>query len=86
MDVFRAPAAPGQPAGLALLGNKLSARQAAGLGPDLQCVADDEFDSALDGLAAHFAQAPTKGLAFTKRALQASLGNDLSTSSTWSGT
>ncbi|CPJ42892.1 enoyl-CoA hydratase [Bordetella pertussis] len=42
-------------------------------------MADDEFDSALDGLAAHFAQAPTKGLAFTKRALQASLGNDLST-------
>ncbi|AUL16427.1 2-(1,2-epoxy-1,2-dihydrophenyl)acetyl-CoA isomerase PaaG [Bordetella bronchiseptica] len=66
-------------AGLTLLGNKLSARQAQDWGLIWQCVADDEFDSALDGLAAHFAQAPTKGLAFTKRALQASLGNDLST-------
>ncbi|ARP75952.1 2-(1,2-epoxy-1,2-dihydrophenyl)acetyl-CoA isomerase PaaG [Bordetella genomosp. 6] len=66
-------------AGLSMLGNKLSARQAQDWGLIWQCVADDEFDSVLDGLAAHFAQAPTKGLAFTKRALQASLGNDLST-------
>lgn len=65
--------------GLSMLGNKLSARQAQDWGLIWQCVADDEFDSVLDGLAAHFAQAPTKGLAFTKRALQASLGNDLST-------
>ena len=27
----------------------------------------------------HFSRAPTKGLAYTKRALQASLGNDLAT-------
>ncbi len=38
---------------------------------------DDQFDAELDRLARHFAQAPTKGLAYTKRALQASLGNDL---------
>lgn len=65
--------------GLALLGDKLGARQAQEWGLIWQCVADDEFDAALDNLARHFAQAPTKGLAFTKRALQASLGNDLAT-------
>lgn len=65
--------------GLALLGDKLGARQAQEWGLIWQCVADDEFDTSLDNLAKHFAQAPTKGLAFTKRALQASLGNDLAT-------
>jgi len=65
--------------GLALLGDKLSAKQAEEWGLIWQCVADEEFDATLDRLATHFAAAPTKGLAFTKRALQASLGNDLST-------
>jgi len=65
--------------GLALLGDKLAARQAEQWGLIWQCVPDDEFDAALERLAQHFAQAPTKGLAFTKRALQASLGNDLVT-------
>ncbi|ARP95694.1 2-(1,2-epoxy-1,2-dihydrophenyl)acetyl-CoA isomerase PaaG [Bordetella genomosp. 13] len=65
--------------GLALLGDKLGARQAQEWGLIWQCVADDEFDATLDNLARHLAQAPTKGLAFTKRALQASLGNDLAT-------
>jgi len=64
--------------GLALLGDKLSARQAEQWGLIWQCVADDAFDALLEKLAAHFAQAPTKGLAYTKRALHASLGNDLS--------
>lgn len=65
--------------GLALLGEKLSARQAQDWGLIWQCVPDAEFEATLDGLAQHFAQAPTKGLAFTKRAIQASLGNDLAT-------
>ncbi|MDQ8032972.1 2-(1,2-epoxy-1,2-dihydrophenyl)acetyl-CoA isomerase [Bordetella genomosp. 1] len=65
--------------GLALLGDKLSAKQAQEWGLIWQCVADAEFEATLDRLAQHFAQAPTKGLAFTKRAIQQSLGNDLST-------
>jgi len=64
--------------GLALLGEKLSARQAEQWGLIWQCVADDAFDAALERLATHFSQAPTKGLAYTKRALYASLGNDVS--------
>ncbi|WP_459618023.1 2-(1,2-epoxy-1,2-dihydrophenyl)acetyl-CoA isomerase PaaG [Bordetella sp. 2513F-2] len=63
--------------GLALLGDKLPARQAQEWGLIWQCVADAEFDATLDGLARHFAQAPTLGLARTKRAIGASLGNDL---------
>ena len=66
-------------AGLALLGDKLSAKQAQDWGLIWQCVADAEFDATLERLAQHFAKAPTKGLAFTKRALQASLANDLAT-------
>ncbi len=63
--------------GLALLGDKLSAEQAAQWGLIWQCVADDQFDARLEELALHFAQAPTKGLAYTKRALNLSLGNSL---------
>ena len=65
--------------GLAMLGDKIGARQAQDWGLIWQCVPDAEFDAALDKLAAHFAAAPTRGLAATKQALQASLGNDLST-------
>jgi len=65
--------------GLAMLGDKISARQAEQWGMIWQCVADAQFDATLEQLAMHFAQAPTKGLAYTKRALHASLGNDLPT-------
>jgi len=64
--------------GLAMLGDKLSARQAQDWGLIWQCVPDDEFNATLDRLAAHFAAAPTRGLAGTKQALNASLQNDLS--------
>lgn len=63
--------------GLALLGDKLSAEQAAQWGLIWQCVADDDFEARLDDLAQHFATAPTKGLAYTKRALNQSLSNTL---------
>jgi 2-(1,2-epoxy-1,2-dihydrophenyl)acetyl-CoA isomerase len=63
--------------GLSLLGDKLSAREAQDWGLIWKCVPDEDFDSELDRLAAHFAQAPTKGLAFTKQALNASLNNTL---------
>ena len=63
--------------GLALLGEKLDAERAAQWGLIWECVPDDAFQDRLDALLAHFAQAPTKGLAYTKRALNQSLGNTL---------
>ncbi len=65
--------------GLAMLGDKLSAKQAQEWGLIWQCVADAEFDGVLEKLALHFSKAPTKGLAFTKQAIHASLGHDLNT-------
>src|SRR3546814_9982197 len=59
--------------GLALLGEKLSAEQAAQWGLIWQCVPDEAFAGRLDELLTHFADAPTKGLAYTKQALNQSL-------------
>jgi 2-(1,2-epoxy-1,2-dihydrophenyl)acetyl-CoA isomerase len=55
--------------GLALLGDKLSAEQAAQWGMIWRCVDDAEFKSTVDQLAAQLATAPTKGLARTKQAI-----------------
>ncbi len=63
--------------GLALLGDKLSAQQAAQWGLIWECVADDALDQRLDELARHFAAAPTRGLARTKQAINVSLSNTL---------
>ena len=63
--------------GLALLGDKISAEQAAAWGLIWQCVEDAELAATADRLAAHFAQAPTRGLARTKQALYASPANTL---------
>ena len=58
--------------GLAMLGDKLSAEDAAAWGLIWKCVDDAEFASTVDALLEHLAKAPTRGLAATKRALQAS--------------
>lgn len=63
--------------GLAMLGDKLGAQQAADWGLIWKCVADDELRAETDALARHFAAAPTLGLARTKQALQASGFNTL---------
>ncbi|NYT85733.1 2-(1,2-epoxy-1,2-dihydrophenyl)acetyl-CoA isomerase PaaG [Pollutimonas harenae] len=63
--------------GLSLLGDKLSAQQAEQWGLIWECVSDDAFQVRLDELARHFAAAATKGLAYTKRALNESLSNTL---------
>jgi len=55
--------------GFALLGEKVSAEQAAEWGLIWKCVDDDEFAAAIDKLAAHFATAPTRGLARIKQAI-----------------
>jgi len=65
--------------GLAMLGDRLSARQAQDWGLIWECVPDSEFEARLSALAGHFATAPTKGLAYTKRAINQSLGNTLDT-------
>ena len=64
---------------LAMLGDKLSAKQAAAWGLIWKCVDDDQLAAETDALARHFAQAPTLGLARTKQALQASGLNSLET-------
>jgi 2-(1,2-epoxy-1,2-dihydrophenyl)acetyl-CoA isomerase len=55
--------------GLALLGDKLPAEQAAQWGLIWRCVEDAELSSVVDNLAAQLATAPTRGLARTKQAM-----------------
>ncbi|HEY3177259.1 MAG TPA: 2-(1,2-epoxy-1,2-dihydrophenyl)acetyl-CoA isomerase PaaG [Casimicrobiaceae bacterium] len=63
--------------GLALLGDKLHAEEAAAWGLIWRCVDDAEFADAVEALLTQLAQAPTRGLAEIKRALYASAGNTL---------
>jgi 2-(1,2-epoxy-1,2-dihydrophenyl)acetyl-CoA isomerase len=63
--------------GLAMLGDKLSAEQAAAWGLIWKCVDDGELSATVEALLQHFAAAPTRALAGTKRALQAAAGNTL---------
>jgi 2-(1,2-epoxy-1,2-dihydrophenyl)acetyl-CoA isomerase len=63
--------------GLSLLGDKLSAEQAAAWGLIWQCVDDADFAAAVDRLLVQLAAAPTRGLARTKAALYASPANTL---------
>jgi 2-(1,2-epoxy-1,2-dihydrophenyl)acetyl-CoA isomerase len=55
--------------GLAFLGEKLSAEQAAQWGLIWRCVEDAEFTGVVDALARQLAAAPTRGIARTKQAL-----------------
>ena len=63
--------------GLALLGDKLSARQAADWGLIWRCVTDAEFDAAVDQVAQQLANGPTLGLVRTRQALHAGAHNGL---------
>jgi 2-(1,2-epoxy-1,2-dihydrophenyl)acetyl-CoA isomerase len=63
--------------GLALLGDKLSAEQAAQWGLIWRCVEDAELSTVVDGLATQLAAAPTRGLARTKQALYEGWGRTL---------
>ena len=55
--------------GLALLGEKLPAEQAAAWGLIWRCVEDGELAAVVDELAGQLAAAPTRGLARTKQAM-----------------
>lgn len=63
--------------GLALLGEKLTATQAAQWGLIWECVPDADFSTRLDDLCAHFSEAPTRGLALSKQAIQNSFNYTL---------
>jgi 2-(1,2-epoxy-1,2-dihydrophenyl)acetyl-CoA isomerase len=62
---------PARAMGLAMLGDKLPAEQAAQWGMIWKCVEDAQLAGEIEGLLTHFANAPTKGLAATKRAIYA---------------
>ncbi|MFC5511451.1 2-(1,2-epoxy-1,2-dihydrophenyl)acetyl-CoA isomerase PaaG [Massilia jejuensis] len=63
--------------GLAMLGEKLPAEKAEQWGLIWRAVEDETLMTEAMVMATHFASAPTKGLAFTKKALQASYANTL---------
>ena len=63
--------------GLAMLGPKVSAEQAEAWGMIWQVVDDEELMATALGLAEQMATQPTRGFAFTKRALAASAANTL---------
>jgi 2-(1,2-epoxy-1,2-dihydrophenyl)acetyl-CoA isomerase len=63
--------------GLALTGMPLTAEQAEAWGLIWRCVDDDQLAGEADALALKFAQAPTRGLAQTKRLIRVSWALDL---------
>ena len=63
--------------GLALLAERLPARQAADWGLIWSCVADDAFEAEIDRLATRLAQAPTRALVRTRQAMQAAASHTL---------
>ena len=63
---------------LMMLGDKVSAKEAETMGMIYKTVKDEEFEEAVDQLAKKLANMPTKGLAFTKQALNRSMQNNLS--------
>ena len=60
-----------------MLGDRISARQAADWGLIWQVVDDEELQSASRELAEHLASQPTRGLSLIKQAIYSSAGNDL---------
>lgn len=63
--------------GLAMLGPKISAKQAVDLGLIWQAVADDDLLPTTLALAEQMAASPTRGFALTKQAFNASASNSL---------
>lgn len=60
---------------ISMLGTKVTAEQAEAWGLIWKCVNDEQLMPEAKALAAHLAKQPTKGLAFIKKALQASADN-----------
>ena len=68
---------PARALGMAMLGDRLPAEQAAAWGLIWRCVADESFAGAVEQLVTTLANAPTKGLAYTKAAINQSAENSL---------
>lgn len=68
---------PARALGLAFLGEKLPAEQAASWGLIWRCVEDAELSGVVDGLARQLAAAPTRALARTKQAIYEGLSRTL---------
>ncbi len=68
---------PARALGLALLGEKLPASQAADWGLIWRCVDDEDFAAEVDSLAARLAEAPTRALSGIRRALEVSWRHSL---------
>ncbi len=64
---------------LMMLGDKVSAEEAAAMGMIYKAFPDDSFAEEVQKIANKLAKMPTKGLGYTKRALNHSLTNDLTT-------
>ena len=60
-----------------MLGDKVSAEEAARVGMIYQVIEDEDFAAAALALADRLAKMPTKGLGLTKRALNQAMANDL---------
>ncbi|WP_288900514.1 enoyl-CoA hydratase-related protein [uncultured Sneathiella sp.] len=67
----------GKAMGLAMLGDKLPAEEAEKMGLIWKTYEDDELMPAAEALAAKLAAGPTKGYAYIKQTMNASLANDL---------
>lgn len=63
--------------GLAMLGTKLSAQQAADWGLIWRCIDDEQFDSEVEALISELAAAPTLGLVRAKQAIYKSASSTL---------
>lgn len=63
--------------GLSMLGDKLSAEEAAAWGLIWKCVADAEFPASVEALVQQLSTAATRGLAATKQAMYAARENTL---------
>jgi 2-(1,2-epoxy-1,2-dihydrophenyl)acetyl-CoA isomerase len=68
---------PARALGMAMLGDRLPAEQAAAWGLIWRCVEDEAFAGTVEQLLNTLANAPTKGLAYTKAAINRSAGNSL---------
>jgi 2-(1,2-epoxy-1,2-dihydrophenyl)acetyl-CoA isomerase len=62
---------------LMMLGDKVSAPEAEKMGMIYKCIDDNEFEKAAFAIALNLSEMPTKGLAYTKKALNRSLQNNL---------
>lgn len=62
---------------LAMLGDAISAQQAADWGMIWRCLSDEELMPEAEKLAVHLATQPTRGLAFIKQAVNRSFANSL---------